>query len=73
LEKESAVAYLVRLAGWAKGIGLIRDEIRLGSKWFNETELRSAENWQSDTAERLFEQQSEIQSVKVHRLGREGE
>lgn len=65
-EREDAVLYLDRLAAWAESIGLVRDEIRLGSKFFNEQlQYRLAESWSHETPEKLFNAQSEIQTLEA--------
>lgn len=64
-EKEAALPYLNVLADWCASKGIVRDEIRLGSKFFSGHELRMAENWNPDTAEWLFNEQSEIQTLEA--------
>lgn len=65
LDRERAVAYLIRLAAWADSIGLARDEMRLGTKWFSGSAYRYADNWKPDTAEKLFKAQEEIQTLEA--------
>lgn len=62
-EKEAAVDYLKRLAEWAQGIGLVRRELRLGSKELSETGLCYVGNWGCEQVLSEYQKRVEIAAM----------
>jgi hypothetical protein len=58
--------YLGRLADWCESVGLLRDEITLGSEWLPANGLAYAEAWgDSEMTAGVFREQSEISTLEA--------
>ena len=66
--KDEAAAYLAQLAQWCEDNGVVRDEVKLGRKWLNESPYRYPENWQKETAETLHRVNSEVATMNAGAL-----
>lgn len=63
LEREGAVEYLQRCAEWADEIGLVRDEIRLGTNALSEIGYQWVSRWNMGTVQELFEGSGDLGGV----------
>jgi hypothetical protein len=63
--KDEATAYLAQLAHWCDDNGVIRDEVKLGRKWLQESPYRFPENWNRHTAAKLHKANSEVKTMNA--------
>jgi hypothetical protein len=61
--KEEATEYLERLREWCSSRGVVRQELKLGRKFLNSSDLRHPEKWQDGTADQVYSEQSEVQTM----------
>ena len=63
--KDEASAYLQGLAKWCEDNGVVRDEVKLGRKWLQESQYRFPENWKDDTASGLHAENSRVDTMNA--------
>lgn len=73
LEKQDAVFYLSALVAWAREVGLVRREVRLGSQWLSERVYCHAEAWGPDTVAKLFSEMTEMKTMNAGALSDYGD
>jgi hypothetical protein len=61
--KDEATEYLERLRDWCAERGVVRQELKLGRKFLNQSDLRHPEKWQDGTADKVYSEQSEVQTM----------
>jgi len=67
-DRDEAVEYLERLLKWCEEKGVVRDEVKLGRKWLQESEYRYPENWSEETAPMLHVENSEVDTMNAGAL-----
>lgn len=70
--KDEAVAYLERLIDYCEKNGVVRDEVKLGRKWLQESAFRYPEQWCEETASKLHADNSEIETMNAGALSNYG-
>lgn len=70
--KDEAVAYLERLIDYCEKNGVVRDEVKLGRKYLQESPFRYPEQWCEETASKLHADNSEIETMNAGALSNYG-
>lgn len=70
--KDEASAYLQRLADWCEQNGVVRDEVKLGRKYLQESEFRFPENWTNNTASALHTENSKVDTMNAGAMSNYG-
>lgn len=72
-QKDEAIAYLERLADWSEQIGVLRSELKLGRKWFDENRAyQNPEAWQEKTVEQVYRENQEVETMNAGALSNYG-